>query len=165
MKIHVIAFGKLKTPGLRETADYYVRNSKSWGPVLEHELKPAPLEDKSPASRLLAQNKDELLLTQKLTSLHGKKPIYFLLDELGKSTPTQTWAELLEKQARAATTELTFIVGSSVGFSESIRAGASGLLSLGAQTLPHELARVVLFEQLYRALSLIHRHPYHNEGS
>ncbi|MBC7387253.1 MAG: 23S rRNA (pseudouridine(1915)-N(3))-methyltransferase RlmH, partial [Cryobacterium sp.] len=60
--------------------------------------------------------------------------------------------------------EVAFCVGSSLGFSEALRGKARGLFSLGPQTLSHEIARLVLAEQLYRSFSVLRGHPYHHEG-
>ena len=56
---------------------------------------------------------------------------------------------------------LLFAIGGSDGFTEDARRQASVTLSLGKMTLPHELARVVLVEQLYRAFTILKNHPYH----
>ena len=56
---------------------------------------------------------------------------------------------------------LLFAIGGSDGFSEEARRRARFILSLGKMTLPHELARVVLLEQLYRAFTILKNHPYH----
>ena len=154
MKISVVAFGKLKTPGLRESADYYKKLALTWGGIDEIELKPLSVPDKSQATRKSIQTREGSLLLEKVD-----KPFY-LLDEGGKAMTTQGWAALIEKEQNG----LTFCVGSSLGFSAEIRAQAKGRISLGSQTLPHELARVVLFEQIYRAMSVFKKHPYHNEG-
>ena len=58
--------------------------------------------------------------------------------------------------------QLVFAIGPADGFSDIARKSASKLISFGKMTLPHELARVVLLEQLYRAFTIIRRHPYHS---
>jgi 23S rRNA (pseudouridine1915-N3)-methyltransferase len=59
--------------------------------------------------------------------------------------------------------DIAFIIGGADGLHESIRHNANQLLALSALTLPHGMARVLLAEQLYRAYSLLHNHPYHRE--
>ena len=165
MQIRIIAFGKLKTPGLREALDYYLRNLKPWAPNEEIELKPIAVPDKSPASRKLIQEKEGAVLLEKLESSLASRGILVLLDETGKALPTRDWAELLRSWETEGIREVNFCIGSSLGFSSEVRARARKTVGLGPQTLPHELARVVLGEQLYRAQSVLHGHPYHNEGT
>lgn len=172
MRVRIVAFGKLKTPGLREALDYYIRNLKPWADVEEVELKPLSVPDKSPATRKKIQEKESELLLEKLCSSpksHGKhqgeaRRALILLDESGLALPTREWSARLRSWEESGTREACFCIGSSLGFAPSLRARAHAVLSLGAQTLPHELARVVLGEQLYRAFSVLQGHPYHNEG-
>jgi 23S rRNA (pseudouridine1915-N3)-methyltransferase len=162
VKISVIAFGKLKTPGLREAADYYLKLIRSFQPsVQEIELKALSVPDKSAATRSLIQKKEGELLLDKLPP----RAALFILDEAGKNLPTRDWAATFKRLEEDSVPEVVFCVGSSLGFAEDIRKKARGSLSLGSQTLPHELARVVLLEQIYRAQSVLKGHPYHNEGS
>jgi 23S rRNA (pseudouridine1915-N3)-methyltransferase len=165
MKVHLVAFGKLKLPGLRDTADYYLRALRPWLSVEEHELKPVPVPDKSAATRTRIQEVEGELLLDTLRSRLGERGAFYLLDEGGKAQPTQAWAEAVRSWESQSLTGLAFCIGSSLGFSEAVRKKARGSLSLGPQTLAHELARVVLLEQLYRAWSVTRGHPYHNEGS
>ena len=165
MRLRVIAFGKLKTPGLREAADYYQKLLRPWAPVEEVELKSIAVPDKSPATRRQIQEKEAEILSQRLSGAAAGRGRYYLLDETGKTMSTQGWSELVRQWENDAVPEAALCIGSSLGFSDSVRKSASGILSLGPQTLPHELARVVLLEQLYRAWSVVRGHPYHNEGA
>ena len=79
-----------------------------------------------------------------------------VLDPAGEQITSQALATLLEKASR----DVVFFVGGADGFSEAFRSGAGRVLSLSRMTLPHELARVVLVEQLYRAFTILNRHPY-----
>jgi len=83
-----------------------------------------------------------------------------LLDARGKQFSSEELADFLEREQVNAT-PLLFAIGGSDGFSEEARRRAGFTLSLGKMTLPHELARVVLVEQLYRAFSILKNHPYH----
>lgn len=83
------------------------------------------------------------------------------LDERGDALPTARFARrLLERRGEG----LTFVVGGPEGLSDALLAGCDHRLALGPMTLPHELARVVLLEQVYRGLSLLAGTPYHREG-
>jgi 23S rRNA (pseudouridine1915-N3)-methyltransferase len=161
MQVQIVAFGKLKTPGLREAVDYYLKLLSTWTQARELELKPIAVPDKSPATRKLIQEKEGKLLLEKI----GSKSVLVLLDETGKNLPTQDWAKQLQKLQDDGTREVSFCIGSSLGFSAEVRSRARLTLSFGSQTLSHELARSVLCEQLYRAWSVNKGHPYHNEGT
>jgi 23S rRNA (pseudouridine1915-N3)-methyltransferase len=164
MKIHLLAFGKLKTPGLREAADYYAGLLRPWVKLEEQELKPVSVPDKSPSTRARIQREESSTLAGALETRLGERGAFYLLDEGGKSRSTMDWADSVREWEGQSLTGLAFCVGSSLGFSEELRRRARGTLSLGPQTLAHELARVVLLEQLYRAWSVTRGHPYHNEG-
>jgi 23S rRNA (pseudouridine1915-N3)-methyltransferase len=164
LKIYLVAFGKLKAPGLREAVDYYVRNTKAFCPIEEIELKAMPVPDKSPATRAIIQEKEAALLEEKLKGLLSSRGAYFLLDEKGKAAITLEWAQSLRRLEDDSIPEVAFCIGSSLGFSAEIRKKARGLFSLGPQTLSHEIARLVLAEQIYRAFSVLRGHPYHHEG-
>ena len=88
-------------------------------------------------------------------------PVAVLLDSRGRQLRSEQLAALLEMHKQTATQLLVFGVGPADGWSPSVRDSAGMLLSLGAMTLPHELARVVLAEQLYRACTILAGHPYH----
>ena len=88
-------------------------------------------------------------------------PLLVLLDGRGKQMGSEELASYLESQLSADVQQLIFAIGPADGFSDEARSRASKLLSLGKMTLPHELARVVLLEQLYRAFTILKKHPYH----
>jgi 23S rRNA (pseudouridine1915-N3)-methyltransferase len=165
VRICVISFGKLKTPGLRDAADYYKRLARSWLTVDEIELKPLSVPDKSPETRSRIQEKEGQLLLDRLKNELSGRGAIFLLDEMGKPRTTQAWAQELREWEKESLSSIAFCVGSSLGFSSDVRQRSKGFFSLGPQTLSHELARVVLLEQIYRACSVVKGHPYHNEGS
>jgi len=84
------------------------------------------------------------------------------LDERGKLLSTQDLVRRI-MQWRQAGRDVAFIVGGADGLAENVRNSADLAWSLSPLTLPHGLARVVLAEQLYRAVSILHNHPYHRE--
>jgi 23S rRNA (pseudouridine1915-N3)-methyltransferase len=168
-KLTFLSFGKLKTPGLRETADYYlhrietltsgVRGAKRVT-ASELELKPMSVPDKSPATRRRIQAEEARVL---LGQAALDDAVLVILDETGRSWTTDQWAKWIAEQTQTGK-HLVFAIGSSLGFAPEVRKRAALTLSLGPQTLPHELARVVMIEQVYRALSIQAGHPYHNAG-
>jgi 23S rRNA (pseudouridine1915-N3)-methyltransferase len=88
-------------------------------------------------------------------------PVLVVLDSRGRQMTSEELAELLRRHQERGTQELVLAIGPSDGWSEAAYKQAATTLSLGKITLPHELARVVLAEQIYRALTILHRHPYH----
>ena len=88
-------------------------------------------------------------------------PVLVLLDSLGKEMTSEQLAKFLESQQATDVQQLIFAIGPADGFSDETRRFASRSISLGKMTLPHELARVVLLEQIYRAFTILRKHPYH----
>ncbi|MGK5085951.1 23S rRNA (pseudouridine(1915)-N(3))-methyltransferase RlmH [Bdellovibrionota bacterium FG-2] len=165
MRVQLLAFGKLKTPGLSESAGYYLKLLRSFVATDATELKPLPVPEKSTTLRRQIQEKEGALLNSKFENLLSPRDRIYLLDEGGKAMTTKQWAALVREWESGDIPQVALCVGSSLGFSEAMRKRAHGILSLGPQTLPHELARVVLTETLYRAWSVVRGHPYHNEGA
>lgn len=86
---------------------------------------------------------------------------WVLLDAGGKQFTSQQFAKWLAELRGRGTREIVFLCGDADGFPDEFRRRAQAKLSLGTLTLPHELARVVLAEQLYRAFTILSGHPYH----
>lgn len=85
-----------------------------------------------------------------------------VLDERGREVTTRELAGLIERW-RADGRDCAFIIGGADGLAPAIKASAETTLRLSAMTLPHALARVLLAEQLYRAVSILENHPYHRD--
>ena len=84
-----------------------------------------------------------------------------VLDERGRQLDSLKFAKWLERMTLEQPHGVTFVLGGDVGLAEQIRQRADTLLSLSAMTLPHQIARVVLLEQIYRACTLMRNIPYH----
>jgi 23S rRNA (pseudouridine1915-N3)-methyltransferase len=98
----------------------------------------------------------------KLASTNARtQPVLVLLDSRGRQLNSEEIANFLEYHQSHDTQDLLFAVGPADGWSDATRAAASTVLSFGKITLPHELARVVLLEQLYRGFTILKGHPYH----
>lgn len=89
-------------------------------------------------------------------------PVLVLLDSRGKALSSEEFAAWIGRQRDDGVQHLVFAIGPADGWSETARKHARLLLSLGAMTLPHELARTVLAEQVYRAFTILAGHPYHS---
>ena len=88
-------------------------------------------------------------------------PVLVALDSGGKALSSEELAEFFRQHLERGTQELVLAIGPADGWTAAARARAQMTLSLGRITLPHELARVVLAEQIYRAFAILNRHPYH----
>ena len=84
-----------------------------------------------------------------------------VLDERGRSMDSLKFAKWLERMTMEQPHGVAFVLGGDVGLADSVRQRAGLLLSLSAMTLPHQLARVLLLEQIYRACTLMRNIPYH----
>lgn len=105
----------------------------------------------------------EASLLEWVERLRGRTaPVLALLDGRGKGFSSEDWAAWMGQQRDAGQQWVVVAVGPVDGWSEAARKRADLLVSLGPMTLPHELARVVASEQLYRAFTILAGHPYHS---
>lgn len=91
-------------------------------------------------------------------------PALILLDERGQQFRSEAFAQWIGQRRDDGLRHTVFCIGPADGWTDADRRRATLLLSLGSMTLPHELARVVLSEQLYRAFTILAGHPYHRSG-
>lgn len=149
MKIKVAWIGKTKGPAIEALTDEYLKRISHYAEVAGLAVKDEPAisslaTGRGPRNRQQGKERHKLVL----------------LDSRGKQLSSEELAEFLEREQVNAI-PLLFAIGGSDGFSDETRRQASFTLSLGRMTLPHELARVVLLEQLYRAFTILKNHPYH----
>lgn len=104
--------------------------------------------------------KDEAAL-QKLCGAKRPAQMVVLLNSRGREFQSEAFAAFIQDQQQRSPSALLFAVGPASGFSQATLDCANMLLSLGKMTYAHEIARVVLLEQIYRAFTIIKRHPYH----
>jgi 23S rRNA (pseudouridine1915-N3)-methyltransferase len=108
------------------------------------------------------RGKDEAALLERIAKQPGRTaPWLVLLDERGQKLSSEQLARTVGKERDGGRQEMIFAIGPADGWSETARHSADLLLSFGAMTFPHELARVMLAEQLYRAFTILAGHPYH----
>ena len=155
MKIRIVALShRVPAWAAAACAEFAQRMPREY--VIElAELKPKPRRENQPVAAMLAA---EAEIISRAT--RGFRVI--ALDERGSRWTT---AELAARIARHRDSgdALAFVIGSADGLASSVKKDAAAVLSLSALTLPHALARVVLFEQLYRTASILTGHPYHRE--
>ena len=131
--------GKDKLPAFRELTREYMERLGRYTPVESQELR-------NEAGLMKARREREFLV---------------VLDARGRQLTSEELAEFLQAHQVRSTEQMLFAIGGADGFSAEARRAADFQLSLGPMTLPHELARVVLLEQLYRAFTILKGHPYH----
>ena len=103
---------------------------------------------------------EEALL--KLTDRGGRTaPVLVLMDQAGKQVSSEELANFLRYHRDQGTQDVIFAIGPADGWEDNTLRSATQVLSMGKMTLPHELARVVLLEQLYRGYTILTGHPYH----
>jgi 23S rRNA (pseudouridine1915-N3)-methyltransferase len=106
----------------------------------------------------------EEALLEWLDRQHGRTPAFaVLLDERGRQMPSEAFSQWLGSRRDDGTQQIVFAIGPADGWSVSARARAQLLLSLGPMTLAHALARLVMAEQIYRAITILSGHPYHRQ--
>ena len=109
--------------------------------------------------------KSEAALWEAIDRERARTPaMIVLLDERGRAMTSQQFAAWLGRERDEGRQRIVFAIGPADGWPAASKKRADLLLSLGAMTLAHELARVVLCEQLYRALTILAGHPYHRAG-
>lgn len=158
MRVSVIAVGRLK-PGPEKTiaGDYMTRAEqlgRRCGISRVSVTEFSEAQASSPAARMAEEGR---LVAQALPA----KVFSVVLDERGKALASEAFAELMRRQIDGGTADMAFLIGGPDGHAPAIREEASLLMSFGPMTWPHRLVRVMLFEQLYRALTIITGHPYH----
>lgn len=151
VKIRVAWIGRNKEPAIQSLTDEYLKRISRYVEVEAFAVKDeAAILSLARGERRSGGQRERRNERHKLV----------LLDSRGKQYSSEELAALLEREQVNAV-PLLFAIGGSDGFSEEARRQASITLSLGKMTLPHELARVVLVEQLYRAFTILKNHPYH----
>ena len=144
MKLQIAWIGKTKEPAIQSLTAEYLRRISRHVPSESHEL---------PAEASLFKLAEH--------SSGRTKPVLILLDARGRQFTSEEFAQVLRDQQDRGTQNLLFAVGPADGFSDQARGAADLILSFGKMTLAHELARIVLLEQIYRAFTILKGHPYH----
>jgi 23S rRNA (pseudouridine1915-N3)-methyltransferase len=143
VKLKVAWIGKTKDAAIQSLTDEYLKRLSRYSDVDGTTLK-----DEAALFRLCARDA-------------RPRHTLVLLDRRGKQLSSEELAKFLGDHQDRNPLPLLFAVGGADGFSEPARQAAALVLSLGKMTLAHELARVVLLEQLYRAFTILKGHPYH----
>ncbi len=153
MKLSVLAVGRVRDGSCRALCDEYVRRVGRYGRFEVLEVRDARGESRDRAQTI----EGERLLAKLPTSVRA-----VTLDERGKTLTSRELAAWLGRHRDAGLGELRLVVGGAWGLSAGVKARADESIRLSSMTFPHEIARVVLLEQLYRAWTLLRGEPYHH---
>jgi 23S rRNA (pseudouridine1915-N3)-methyltransferase len=144
MKLKIAWIGKTKEPAIQALTDDYVKRLSHYA-----EVKAAPVKDEPVLLKFCARD------------ARPTRHTLVLLDGRGKQLSSEELAKFLREHQERNPSPLLFAIGPADGFTDEARKAAGLVLSLSKMTLPHELARIVLLEQLYRAFTILKGHPYH----
>lgn len=146
MKITIIAIGRLKEKFLAEGTAEYLKRLRSFAKMEVHEiLECRTIEEEG----------------KKILSQVPKNSWLCVLDVKGNSITSEKFADKISELNLHGISNITFIIGGAFGISEEVRKAADFLLSLSEMTFTHQMARLILLEQIYRAFKIIHGEPYH----
>jgi 23S rRNA (pseudouridine1915-N3)-methyltransferase len=152
MRLVVAVVGRPRDPDLASAIRGYEARAARYWPLDVREVREEPARASPP--ELVREKEGERLLT----AAAGSRLV--ACDETGDALTSQQFAEWLQEERERART-VTFVIGGAYGLARLVRDRADRLLKLAPWTLPHELARLVLAEQLYRAGTILRREPYH----
>ena len=138
--------GKTKEPAIAALSDEYLRRISRYA-----QIEGAAIRDEA-----------DLLTKFAGGSKNAARPTLVLMDSRGKELSSEQFAKFLADHQDRNPQPLIFAIGGADGFSDESRSAARHVISLGKMTLAHELARVVLLEQIYRAFTILKGHPYHS---
>jgi 23S rRNA (pseudouridine1915-N3)-methyltransferase len=158
MKFVVCAVGHRMPSWVAAGFEEYARRMPRESPLLLREVRPEP-----PGAGPGGAGAAERIRRLEAERLRAAVPVgarLVALDERGAGHDTQGFADLLAAWAQEGR-DVAFLIGGAEGLDPGLRESAHVMLSLSAMTLPHQLVRVLLAEQLYRATSLLRGHPYH----
>jgi 23S rRNA (pseudouridine1915-N3)-methyltransferase len=158
MKIGIAAIGLLKTgPEKQMAADY---EQRILGLGRNAGLTGFAVKDwtESRAAAMELRRDEE---ARKLWSAVPEGGLAIVLDERGKALSSADFANFFALQAQTGTRHVSFLIGGPDGHAPETRARAFQTLSFGPMTFPHRLLRVMLLEQIYRAVTILVKHPYH----
>lgn len=155
MKLHILAIGTKMPTWIQTGVDDYHKRLIPMLPTQIIEL-PAAKRSKNPSTADILKYKQ----TEGTSILSAKKGKLWVLEVTGKMLSTEQLATKLQ-QAMSDGDDISLVIGGADGVSDEVLAQADFKWSLSNLTLPHPLVRVILTEQLYRAMSILNNHPYH----
>ena len=158
MRLVVIAVGRIKQGPERELAEAYRKRAQATGRALGiRDVEIVEIRE----SRAQDAERRRVEESIAIANVIPERAIVVILDERGDNLDSATLAGLLQAWRAEERPAVCFVVGAADGLAQSLRQRAKLKLAFGAATWPHQLVRVMLLEQLYRAASIVAGHPYH----
>ena len=155
MKLNVICMGKTREGFIRDGIAKYERYLKPYADVAIKELKEEKIFDLREAP--LVRKKE----SEKIFKAVASGSLLIALDERGREFTSHEFAAFVNNALESGVREMEFILGGAMGLDESVTKRANTVLALSHWTMTHEMARLVLLEQLYRAFTIIKGKTYH----
>ena len=156
MNIKVLAIGRTDDKQLLQLIDQYVKRLSHY---VKFDLEIIPdLKNTKNLSEAQQKEKEGELILKKLSPTD----ILVLLDENGKQFSSVDFSNYLQKRMNAGIKTLVFVIGGPYGFSETVYAKAQGKISLSKMTFSHQMVRLFVVEQIYRAFTILRNEPYHH---
>lgn len=161
MLLLIAAVGRLKAGPERDLLARYIERSSAAG----KKLALAPLEViEIPESQAQTVAKRKLDEASALLAAIPDKARLIALDERGKNISSEYFAATLERFRDDGAGQTAFIIGGADGLDDNIRKKADLVVAFGGATFPHQIVRILLAEQVYRAITILAGHPYHRGG-
>jgi 23S rRNA (pseudouridine1915-N3)-methyltransferase len=160
MRVLIHAVGRMKAGPERELAQRYLDRFSKSAPSLGLEFM-GVTENVESRAKEAAQRKHEESLKLQETLQPGT--VLVLLDERGKAPSSTDFAAIIAKHRDSGTRSMVFAIGGPDGHDHDLRAKAQHVIAFGAMSFPHQIMRILLAEQLYRAVTILSGHPYHRE--
>lgn len=157
MKITLLVVSKTDDKYLQEGIAVYLKRLTHYIPF-DIDVIPA-LKDQKNASPDDIKEREGALILKKIE----KSDAVILLDEHGTQYTSVGFSDFIQKQMNRGIRQLTFVIGGAFGFSPAVYKAATGKISLSTMTFNHQMVRLIFVEQLYRAFTILHHEPYHNE--
>ena len=158
MKIKIVTVGKLKEKYLKDGIAEYAKRISRFATVEMIELADEKIPDRASDSenaKILDVEGNRIL------SKIGEREFVVVLAIEGKTLSSEEFSKQLEQASINGSSTLTFVIGGSLGLSKEVKKRANLSVSFGRLTLPHQLMRLVLIEQIYRAFTIQQGSPYH----
>lgn len=158
MRITLFAVGRLKAGPEKDLASRYLDRFAKAGPAIGLELAKLVEVQESRASNADTRKREEASVLEKALP---EGAILVLLDERGKTLDSQAFSDAIGRYRDNGKRDMMLAIGGADGLDPELRAKADLVLNLGTMTWPHQLVRILIAEQLYRAVTILSGHPYH----
>lgn len=159
MRVLVLAVGRLKSVESELAARYLKRAAQAGRNIGIRSLEVVEIRE----SKAAESERRKLEESIALANVIPEGAAIVLLDERGEGLASAAFAERVAQWRDCGQPAVAFIIGGADGLAENLRARSRTTLSFGNATWPHQLVRIMLLEQLYRAVTILAGHPYHRE--